>query len=140
MSDSPTSENCRPELFCVEIRTTHWDRLLAWYRDVLGLRSLLRVDDDRYALLAAGTARLAILGRDELPATSDRLRLVWEVAAIKPVVERLEAAGTPVSEVRTHAEGFHEVTTTDPDGNQVRLIAWPDSPPNIAATNKGTQP
>jgi len=37
----------RPTLFAVEIRTSRWPELVAWYREVLGLEVLLRVVDDR---------------------------------------------------------------------------------------------
>jgi hypothetical protein len=40
-------------------------------------------------------------------------------------VARLMAAGTAVSEPTTNGEGITEVTATDPDGNRVRLFAWP---------------
>ena len=57
-----------PALFAVEIRTARWDELVEWYRVVVGLKVLLRVVDDQYALLEAGPARLAILCREPAPA------------------------------------------------------------------------
>ena len=44
----------RPSLFSVELRTARWAELVEWYRNVLGLRVLVRVVDDGYALFAAG--------------------------------------------------------------------------------------
>lgn len=109
------AEPPRPELFCLELLTPHWERMVGWYRNTLGLRVLIRMVDDQYALLAAGGTRLAILGRhrdSELP--QNRLRLVFEVA---------ELAAPPA---RIHAEGFRELHLVDPDGNAVRVIAWPE--------------
>ena len=55
----------RPGLYCVELRTENWDQLVEWYREVLGLRVLVRVIDDGYALLEAGETRLALLAREK---------------------------------------------------------------------------
>jgi predicted enzyme related to lactoylglutathione lyase len=114
----------RPTLFAVEIRSARWESLVAWYRDALGLEVLLRVIDDRYALLAAGSARLAILGRDEAPPESRRWSLAFEVADLEAVRERLVAAGSMSPEPTANPEGFREFVVTDPDGNRIRLFAW----------------
>ncbi len=125
-----TTENNRPTLFAVEIRSARWESLVAWYRDALGLEVLLRVVDDRYALLAAGAARLAILGRDETPppgsrwSQSRRWSLAFEVADLEAVRERLVAAGSMSPEPTANPEGFREFVVTDPDGNRIRLFAW----------------
>jgi catechol 2,3-dioxygenase-like lactoylglutathione lyase family enzyme len=113
---STTDEPARPELFCLEILTSNWERMVAWYRNTLGLRSLIRIDEDRYALLAAGGTRLAILGRPrDNEEAQTRLRLVFELPEL------------PIPPARVHREGFHELHLVDPDGNAVRLIAWPQS-------------
>jgi predicted enzyme related to lactoylglutathione lyase len=114
----------RPTLFAVEIRSARWEALAAWYRDALGLEVLLRVIDDRYALLAAGATRLAILGRDEAPPESRRWSLAFEVADLEAVRERLVAAGCAAPEPTANPEGFREFVATDPDGNRIRLFAW----------------
>ncbi len=44
----------RPGLYCIELRTANWPASVEWYRQVLGLRVLVRVVDDGYALLEAG--------------------------------------------------------------------------------------
>jgi predicted enzyme related to lactoylglutathione lyase len=77
-------------LYCVEIRTADWERSVRWYRETLGLKVLVRVTDDGYALLEMGTA-----------------------------------GGGDVTPPKGHPEGFREIVTTDPDGNQIRLFSWP---------------
>ena len=119
----PTTDH-PPELFCVELRTARWRELVAWYRDVLGLRTLVRSDDDAYALLAAGAARLALLGRAEPGVGSRRWSLAFEVESLAAVGERLTAAGQPVTPA-AHPEGYHEIICTDPDANRVRVFTWP---------------
>jgi len=114
----------QPTLFAVEIRSPRWESLVAWYRDALGLEVLLRVIDDRYALLAAGAAQLAILGRDEAPPESRRWSMAFEVADLEVVRARLVAAGCVAPEPTDNPEGFQEFVVTDPDGNRIRLFAW----------------
>ena len=120
----PSLDTDRPTLFAVEIRSSRWESLVAWYRDALGLEVLLRVIDDRYALLAAGAARLAILGRDEAPPESRRWSLAFEVTDLEVARVRLVAAGCAAPEPTANPEGFREFVVTDPDGNRIRLFAW----------------
>jgi predicted enzyme related to lactoylglutathione lyase len=120
----PRPDRDRPTLFAVELRSTQWEGLVAWYRDALGLEVLLRVVDDRYALLAAGAARLAILGRDAAPPESRRWSLAFEVDELEAVRDRLVAAGQEPPVPTANPEGFREFVVADPDGNRIRLFAW----------------
>lgn len=124
MSHKPLSDEAA-ELYCVEIRTGKWQELVAWYKNALGMRGLIRVEEDRYALLAAGGARLAIVGRDMPGEASARWTLAFEVADLDVAEARLEGAGAEVSPRRLHPEGFATITAADPDGNRVRLFTWP---------------
>jgi predicted enzyme related to lactoylglutathione lyase len=114
-----------PQLFSVELRTARWADLVAWYRDVLGLRVLVRVVEDGYALFAAGDTRLAILGRPEPGEVSRRWSLGFEVADLDAIHARLVEAGVDVTPPKVHAEGFREIVAADPDGNRLRLFTWP---------------
>jgi predicted enzyme related to lactoylglutathione lyase len=114
----------RPSLFSVELRTAQWTTMVEWYRTVLGLRVLIRVVDDGYALLAAGDTRLAILARKDPPPASDRWSLGFEVPDLDAIHARLCSAAAAATTPTTHPEGFRELTVTDPDGNRLRLFAW----------------
>jgi len=92
---------------------------------VLGLRVLLRVIDDGYALLEAGNTRLAILSRESPGDSSNRWSLGFEVADLEPYRERLTVAGANIIPPQEHHEGYSELVTHDPDGNRLRLFAWP---------------
>lgn len=118
------SDILRSDLFAVELRTARFGALVAWYRDVLGLRSLLRVIDDGYALLGAGGPRLALVARAEPGPPNDRVTLAIEVADLAAARERLAAAGAEIIERPRSDEGFHEFVTHDPDGNRLRIFAW----------------
>jgi len=126
----PSLDMDLPTLFAVEIRSPRWEPLVAWYRDALGLEVLLRVIDDRYALLAAGSARLAILGRDEATppgsrwSQSRRWSLAFEVTDLEAARARLLAAGCVAPKPTANPEGFRELVVADPDGNRIRLFAW----------------
>jgi catechol 2,3-dioxygenase-like lactoylglutathione lyase family enzyme len=116
----------RPSLYCVELRTENWPRLVDWYRHILGLRVLVRVVDDGYALLEAGETRIALLSRDNTEAPSGRISLAFEVDDIPKVCGRLDEFGSPLLHPTHDPEGLREVNTTDPDGNRIRLFSWPN--------------
>ena len=115
----------RPSLFSVELRTAHWTHLVEWYRNVIGLRVLVRVVDDGYALFEAGDTRLAILSRPTPGESSARWSLGFEVVDLEAVHLRLAAAAADVTAPKMHPEGFREMLTHDPDGNRIRLFSWP---------------
>ena len=116
----------RPALYSIELRTERWAELVEWYRSALGLRVLVRVLDDGYALLAAGDTRLAILSRPAAGPSSPRWSLGFEVRDLDAAHSRLVAAAAEVAPPSIHAEGFRELVVTDPDGNRIRLFSWPD--------------
>ena len=115
----------RPQLFSVELRTAHWTDLVDWYRNVLGLRVLVRVVDDGYALFEAGDTRLAILSRPAAGEASGRWSLGFEVADLDRVQARLAATGAVIDGPSVHSEGFRELVLADPDGNRIRVFSWP---------------
>ena len=121
---APVRPHGPPELFSIELRTARWGELVEWYRNVIGLRVLIRALDDGYALLQAGTARLAILERPEAPPASPRWSLGFEVADLAACRDRLRMAGAEIQEPPPNPEGFTEIVTHDPDGNRLRLFAW----------------
>lgn len=122
-----TTDFDRPSLYSIELRTSRWDELVDWYRSTLGLRVLVRVVDDGYALLAAGDTRLAILLRPAAGPPGSRWSLGFEVHDLDAARARLVASGAEVAPAATHAEGFRELVVTDPDGNRIRLFSWPEA-------------
>jgi len=116
----------RPGLYCVELRTDQWESAVKWYRETLGLRVLVRVVEDGYALFEAGETRLSLLARRAAGEPSARWSLGFEVENLDGVAQRLLEAGSPVTRPRDDPEGFQEIITSDPDGNTIRLFAWPN--------------
>ena len=124
MTAASAASHRRPSLFSVELRTARWAELVEWYRTALGLRVLVRVVDEGYALLDAGDTRLAILDRPQAAAASARWSLGFEVDDLAAAHARLAGTGAAVADPVAHPEGFREIAVTDPDGNRVRLFAW----------------
>jgi predicted enzyme related to lactoylglutathione lyase len=116
----------RPGLYCVELRTEQWEAAVKWYRETLGLRVLVRVVEDGYALFEAGETRLSLLARRSAGEASGRWSLGFEVENLDGVAQRLLEAGSPVTRPRDDPEGFQEIITSDPDGNTIRLFCWPN--------------
>lgn len=113
------------EIFGIELRTTDWPRLVAWYRDVIKLRSAVRMTNEKYALLSGNRAgTLAILGRGETGQPTPRWNLVLEVDDLDALHVRLLAAASKTTAPKLHPEGYRELVATDPDGNQVRCFQW----------------
>ncbi len=115
-----------PGLYCVELRTSQWENSVRWYREALGLRVMVRVVEDGYALLEAGETRLALISRRTPGPASARWSLGFEVDDLEQVSERLMKFGSRVSKPERDPEGFRAVVTRDPDGNTVRLFCWPE--------------
>jgi predicted enzyme related to lactoylglutathione lyase len=122
----PYDRNLRPSLYSVELRTGRWEEMVNWYRMALGLRVLVRVVEDGYALIEAGETRLAIISRPMNGEPSPRWSLGFEVHDLDRVADRLATTGTTFVQPRRHAEEFQELVTSDPDGNSIRLFEWPE--------------
>ncbi len=118
--------NRQPGLYCVELRTAQWENTLRWYREALGLRVMVRVVEDGYALLAAGETRLALISRRNAGPASARWSLGFEVDDLDESARRITQFGSKVSSPERDPEGFRAFVTHDPDGNTVRLFSWPD--------------
>lgn len=114
-----------PELFAIELRVTDWPGMVKWYREVLGLKVLLRVIDDQYAQLHAGSVQLAIVGHREPGSASSRVTLAFEVSDSDATASRLAATGWEFERRERTNEGLSELVTADPEGNRLRLFEWP---------------
>src|SRR4051812_18914121 len=83
-------------LYCVELRTSRWEASLRWFREILGLRVLVRVPEDGYALLEAGETRLVLLAREGDVEPSPRWSLGFEVDSLEAIILRLKAEGCKI--------------------------------------------
>ncbi len=113
-------------LFMVELSVSDWPRLLTWYRDVVGLQEVVCVPGDGFALLAAGSAGVALKRSAESPVEDTaRCRLVFEVADLDADLARLAAAGVAFEgPPKASPEGYRIVHFRDPEDNPLSLFEW----------------
>ena len=111
--------------------------MVQWYREVLGLRVLVRVIDDGYALVEAGDTRIALLAR---PIGGARLRggSAWpsRSATCPRSAPAWKRPDRSISHPKRDQEGLREANTTDPDGNWIRLFSWPQRAVRRLAANR----
>jgi glyoxylase I family protein len=112
------------------IKVADWARAVAWYVDVLGLMAVLSDSENQFALLAAGTGRLAIQGDPLLrPSESPAaVRLVFLVPDVDHERHRLITRGVEVAApIENTCEGYREIRLHDPEGTAVTLFSWTES-------------
>lgn len=122
-----TAPATQAALYAIELRTARWPQMLAWYRGVLGARSLVRIVEDGYALLELGGTRLALLARIVSAEPSDRWNLAFEVKDLQPFMDRLQQAGSSFEQPAANDESLVQIRCHDPDGNSIRLFIWPEN-------------
>ena len=123
------------KLLHTRMRVSDMDQTIRFYREVLGLEVMERKVSPRGSHLAF----LKVPNSEELielcsfPASGpvtvqeDLVHLAFEVDNLEHAIQRLHDFGAEVSSPAGNAEGFQEVLTTDPDGNSIRLFAWPQA-------------
>jgi len=115
-----------PSLYCVEIRTSRWHECLSWYRDRLGMQVAVRIEEDGYALLTDGTQRIALLSRPATDDASTRITLAFEVDDFDQALRQSDAGEDTAVPSDPDSEGIRHATISDPDGNRIKLFAWPE--------------
>ena len=119
------------DLFLIELTVADWPASLAWYRDRLGLSVALVDEPNRYALLSAGPARIALKAGTPVPGTT---RVVFCVPALDAALARLAHSGIePAGPVKDSPEGYRVARLADPDGHRIELFEWiAPNPPHSA--------
>jgi catechol 2,3-dioxygenase-like lactoylglutathione lyase family enzyme len=117
-------------LYMIELSVVDWPAAVAWYRDVLGLKVLMRVEEDRFALLQAGEGRIALkqasVPRDSNP-ERHRIGILchMEVPDLSAELARLEGLGVTVERpLQSSKEGYRRAVIRDPDGYRLCLFDW----------------
>ncbi len=115
----------RPRLFFVELSVRDWAFSLEWYQRVLRLEIALVVERDGFALLQAGSVRLALKKGEAVPGT---MLLTWEVEDLDGWLAHLTQCGVDLREgAKVSPEGYRRVRFLDPDGHALCLFAWQKS-------------
>ena len=131
MTPAETTEVPGPDLFMIVIKVADWRRAVAWYVDTLGLLAVLTDPEHEFALLAAGTGRLALQGEHQ--STESKLagsvRLVFQVPDVDSERERLLDKGLEIGPpVENAREGYREIRLHDLDGTPLTLFSWSGRP------------
>lgn len=109
-------------LYLVELTVADWPAAVAWYQDTLGLEVALIDEVHQFALMRAGSGRVALkAGRPE-PGT---VLLTLEVDDLCAEIERLAALGlAPTAPLKVSPEGYRRAIVRDPDGYRICLFDW----------------
>ena len=110
------------DLYLVELTVADWPASLAWYRERLGLAVELIDEPHRYALLSAGSGRIALKAGTPLPGTTT---IAFRVPNLDSVLQRFANAGLiPATPPIVSTEGYRSVRLTDPDGHRLEFFEW----------------
>ncbi len=110
------------DLSLIELTVRDWPASVDWYRDVLGLKLLVRDESNRFALFDTGTVRLALKAGE---AVSGGVLIALEVQNLPAALEGLAAKGVfPAEAVKISEEGYRRVILNDPEGYRVSLFDW----------------
>ena len=116
------------DLYLVELAVADWPASVAWYRDRLGLSVVLLDEPNRYALLAAGPARVAL---KRGPARPGGTVLTFHVRDLDAELSRLAVLGVvSLGPVKASPEGYRVARFSDPDGHQLSVFEWVNSTPD----------
>lgn len=133
--------------------TNDLDRIIAFYRDGLGLTVKFRFAAADQSIFGAYFAigdttfieffdqRLAALqwGGDNAPLTSGTRygHLCMEVTGLAAFREILLARNVTVGEIRGGLDGSHQAWLADPDGNRIELMEYTHSSAQLAPGSDG---
>ena len=113
------------------IRVRDLDRMVRFYRDVLGIPYIRQIDDGDKPRVVWLRAVQLIRSDDPGKAAQGTMdHLAISVLNIEAIVERLQADGTPLEgpmqhlEVPAIGEKVDNVFFRDPEGNRVELVQW----------------
>jgi predicted enzyme related to lactoylglutathione lyase len=117
------------ELFMTVIRVMDWSMIVPWYIETLGMVPILIDAEHEFALLAAGSGRLAFKGIKSHRTEHERtkVRFVFQVPDVDRERNRLSGLGIVVSvPFDNREEGYREVRLHDPEGNSLTMFTWSD--------------
>ncbi len=109
-------------LFMIELTVADLALSMAWYRDRFSFPVVILDETNSFALLDAGTCRLALKQGTPAPGTT---RVVFASAHLNEVIASFASLGDhPVRPVKLSHEGYREALFHDPDGHAVAVFEW----------------
>jgi predicted enzyme related to lactoylglutathione lyase len=112
----------------IQLPARDWQTLVNWYRDILGLKVLVRVEEDGYALLDAGGVQLAVK-RNETAETNglheNGPKLYFAVQNLDEEMKRLGDLGVNILKpMKVTSENYRRAVIADPEGQRICLFDW----------------
>src|SRR5438477_559228 len=106
-----------------EVLVADWPRAVRWYVEVLELRLVVEDVAREFALLGAGSGRIALKGGDRPSGAPTFVRLVFRVADVDAQRDRLVALGIDVEPPADNLdEGYRGIGLRDPEGTPITLF------------------
>ncbi len=113
-----------PQLAIVELRVRDWQKAVAWFRNHFHLSLKMEHTSAEYALLEAGSVKLAIKG-DTQAVVGNQVLLQWEVTDVAACMTELVAAGVNIFKpMKTSDEGYRRIMVEGPEGLELLLFDW----------------
>jgi len=105
----------------IELTVADLARSLAWYRDRFSFALLLHDEPHGFALLQAGTTKLAFKQGVPVPGN---VRVVFETTHLDEWIRSCESLGDHLSPTTISAEGYRQTVLYDPDGHTLAVFEW----------------
>src|SRR5262249_20569290 len=106
----------------VTLRVEHWDAMMKFYRDRVGLTRKTVDETNQYGMVDPGAVHLALEGsrRPAYPRAAGRpaMMLNFQSANLSETIEALKADGVSLLSPLTHGPGYDFVVFGDPEGNE----------------------
>src|SRR5262245_50032202 len=106
----------------VTLRVDHWDAMMKFYRDRVGLTPVIVDETNQYVMFDTGAVRLALEGsaRPAHPRAAGRpaMMLNFQSANLPDTIEALEAEGGSLLRPLSHGPGDDRVVFGEPEGKE----------------------
>lgn len=113
--------NLALSIVCIDVHD--WQKMVAFYQNVLEFEPVVLEPHHRYGWLQCGPALLALRGVDDLAVSpASRISLQFEVADIESSINALEEEGCVFYEKQLETEeGYKIAYFHDPEGNALAI-------------------
>lgn len=126
------------QMAIIQLPARDWQSLVNWYRDILGLKVLIRVEEDGYALLDAGKVQLAIKRHENAETNGQHEhgpKLYFAVHNLDEELQRLSDLGVNILKpMKVTSENYRRAVIADPEGQRICLFDWHKTEEPFATT------
>lgn len=107
----------------VALKVQDWDKMVAYYRDTVGLKTRVVDEKSQYAMFDTGAARFAVEGggvASSFPkgAGQNPMQVNFQTESLEATVEALRKKGVNFITGVKPGPGYNYIVFADPEGNQ----------------------